>query len=54
MVSLGGWVLNLVQPLELTALSGSVSSRNLCCPLESDTIEKGPVIGRQRASQPQV
>jgi hypothetical protein len=54
MVILGRWVLSLVQPLELTALSGSVGSRNLCCPLESDTIEKGPVIGQQRASQTQV
>jgi hypothetical protein len=54
MVSLGSWVLSLVQPLELTALSGSVGSCNLCCPLESDTIEKGPVIGRQRANQMQV
>jgi hypothetical protein len=54
MVSLGSRVLSPVQPLELTALSGFIGSRNLCCPLESDTIKKGPVICRQRASQTQV
>jgi hypothetical protein len=37
MVNLGSWVLSPVQPLELTAFSGFIGSRNLCCHLESDT-----------------